>query len=168
MKKIEQVGDYISCKLSVPIKVHGMVDGKNELVDCEELFLKAPTLKHRNHTIQLKKKFFEATMGMTAFSQDDAQKQLNSPSEGDDSSDNMTAQQILTILYASKGFDILDFFKAFEEFLLNGICFTDSDLSSRIKPSSIDKIDESDFEKLISEYIEFFFIVSWMKTLQAA
>jgi len=31
--------------------------------------------------------------------------------------------------------------------------------------SEVQKIDESDFEELLAKYIEVFFIVSWMKTL---
>ena len=45
--------------LENPIKVQMNVDGKNEFVDIDKIYLQAPTYKHKDIIIVLKKKFIE-------------------------------------------------------------------------------------------------------------
>lgn len=149
--------DNITFDLQSPLKVQANVDGKNVFNDLDKIYLKAPTYKDKDKTLVLKKKFIEAIFAMTATIQkQDAQEQIG---EG-----KLDSKAIKAILFASKDFDIVAYFKHFESLLIN-VAFKDEDMKQPLISSEVQKIDESDFEELLAKYIEVFFIVSWMKTL---
>ena len=149
--------DNIIFDLQTPLKVQANVDGKNVFNDLDKIYLKAPTYKDKDKTLVLKKKFIEAIFAMTATMQkQDAQEQI-----GDGKLDS---KAIKAILFASKDFDIVAYFKHFESLLIN-VAFKDEDTKQPLILSEIQKINESDFEELLAKYLEVFFIVSWMKTL---
>jgi len=149
--------DNIIFDLQTPLKVQANVDGKNVFNDLDKIYLKAPTYKDKDKTLVLKKKFIEAIFAMTATIQkQDAQEQI-----GDGKLDS---KAIKAILFASKDFDIVAYFKHFESLLIN-VAFKDEDMKQPLIISEVQKINESDFEELLAKYIEVFFIVSWMKTL---
>lgn len=149
--------DNITFDLQTPLKVQVNVDGKNVFNDLDKIYLKAPTYKDKDKTLILKKKFIEAIFAMTATIQkQDAQEQIG---EG-----KLDSKAIKAILFASKDFDIVAYFKHFESLLIN-VAFKDEDMKQPLIISEVQKIDESDFEELLAKYIEVFFIVSWMKTL---
>ena len=149
--------DNITFDLQTPLKVQANVDGKNIFNDLGKIYLKAPTYKDKDKTLELKKKFIEAIFAMTATIQkQDAQEQIG---EG-----KLDSKAIKAILFASKDFDIVAYFKHFESLLIN-VAFKDEDMKQPLISSEVQKIDESDFEELLAKYIEVFFIVSWMKTL---
>ena len=149
--------DNITFDLQTPLKVQANVDGKNVFNDLDKIYLKAPTYKDKDKTLVLKKKFIEAIFAMTATIQkQDAQEQIG---EG-----KLDSKAIKAILFASKDFDIVAYFKHFESLLIN-VAFKDEDMKQPLIISEVQKIDESDFEELLAKYIEVFFIVSWMKTL---
>jgi predicted thioredoxin/glutaredoxin len=149
--------DNIIFDLQTPLKVQANVDGKNVFNELDKIYLKAPTYKDKDKTLVLKKKFIEAIFAMTATIQkQDAQEQI-----GDGKLDS---KAIKAILFASKDFDIVAYFKHFESLLIN-VAFKDEDMKQPLIISEIQKINESDFEELLAKYIEVFFIVSWMKTL---
>lgn len=149
--------DNITFDLQTPVKVQANVDGKNVFNDLDKIYLKAPTYKDKDKTLVLKKKFIEAIFAMTATIQkQDAQEQIG---EG-----KLDSKAIKAILFASKDFDIVAYFKHFESLLIN-VAFKDEDMKQPLIISEVQKIDESDFEELLAKYIEVFFIVSWMKTL---
>lgn len=149
--------DNITFDLQTPLKVQLNVDGKNVFNDLDKIYLKAPTYKDKDKTLVLKKKFIEAIFAMTATIQkQDAQEQIG---EG-----KLDSKAIKAILFASKDFDIVAYFKHFESLLIN-VAFKDEDMKQPLIISEVQKIDESDFEELLAKYIEVFFIVSWMKTL---
>jgi predicted thioredoxin/glutaredoxin len=149
--------DNIIFDLQTPLKVQANVDGKNVFNELDKIYLKAPTYKDKDKTLVLKKKFIEAIFAMTATIQkQDAQEQI-----GDGKLDS---KAIKAILFASKDFDIVAYFKHFESLLIN-VAFKDEDTKQPLIISEIQKINESDFEELLAKYIEVFFIVSWMKTL---
>jgi predicted thioredoxin/glutaredoxin len=143
--------------LQIPLKVQANVDGKNVFNDLDKIYLKAPTYKDKDKTLILKKKFIEAIFAMTATIQkQDAQEQI-----GDGKLDS---KAIKAILFASKDFDIVAYFKHFESLLIN-VAFKDEDMKQPLIIGEVQKINESDFEELLAKYLEVFFIVSWMKTL---
>lgn len=149
--------DNITFDLQTPLKVQANVDGKNVFNDLDKIYLKAPTYKDKDKTLVLKKKFIEAIFAMTAtIKKQDAQEQIG---EG-----KLDSKAIKAILFASKDFDIVAYFKHFESLLIN-LAFKDEDMKQPLISSEVQKIDESDFEELLAKYIEVFFIVSWMKTL---
>lgn len=160
--------DRLEFTLDKSLKVHGEVDGKNEFIQLDKLYLKAPTYKHKDKTINLKKDFIEALFGMTnSVDKNEAQNMINEASDSD-KNDKLEAKAILAILYASKGFDIARFFDKFVNFLTSRkdpICFKDEDYSDIIRADEITQLTETDLENLIAKYIEVFFAVSWMKTL---
>lgn len=149
--------DNITFNLQTPLKVQANIDGKNVFNDLDKIYLKAPTYKDKDKTLVLKKKFIEAIFAMTATIQkQDAQEQIG---EG-----KLDSKAIKAILFASKDFDIVAYFKHFESLLIN-VAFKDEEMKQPLIISEVQKIDESDFEELLAKYIEVFFIVSWMKTL---
>ena len=142
------------------IKVHLSTNGNNEFVEIDKIYLKAPTYKQKDITIRLKKKFIEAIFAMTnSLSQKEAQSAV-----GDDEKSDLDAKSIKAVLFAAKDFDIVDFFKSFEN-LLFVVAFKNEEMTQALNKSDISKIAEDDFESLVAKYIEVFFIASWMKTL---
>ena len=149
--------DKITFDLQDSIKVQTNIDNKNEFIDLNKIYLKAPSYKEKDKTLLLKKKFIEAIFSMTATLQkQEAQEQIG---EG-----KLDAKAVKAILFASKDFDIVAYFKHFESFLLN-VAFKDEDMKQPLNSLDIQNIKEFDFEELLAKYLEVFFIVSWMKTL---
>lgn len=149
--------DKILFTLQNPIKTQLNLEGKNDFVDLDKIYLQAPSYKQRDKTLVLKKKFIEAVFLMTnSLQRQEAQEQV-----GDGKLD---AKAIKAVLYAAKDFDIVAYFKQFESLLLS-VGFKDEDLKQPLNNLDIQKLDESDFEELLAKYLEVFFIGSWMKTL---
>mgnify|MGYP000848901738 CR=1 FL=1 len=149
--------DKISFTLQNPIKSQVNLEGKNEFVDLDTVYLQAPSYKQKDKTLILKKKFIEAVFLMTnSLQKQEAQEQVG---EG-----KLDAKAIKAVLYAAKDFDIVSYFKQFESLLLN-VGFKDEDMKQPLNNLDIQKLDESDFEELLAKYLEVFFITSWMKTL---
>lgn len=149
--------DKITFDLQNPIKVQTNIDNKNEFIDLDKIYLKAPSYKEKDKTLILKKKFIEAVFAMTATIQkQEAQEQIG---EG-----KLDSKAIKAILFASKDFDIVSYFKHFESLLLS-VAFKDEDMKQPLNSLDIQKINEFDFEELLAKYLEVFFIVLWMKTL---
>jgi hypothetical protein len=161
--------DCFSLKLQTPIKVHGVVDGANTYVDCDTIYLQAPTARqvHQYYTVQFKQLYFQAQNSIAMmYSKEETDKLLNGQDGSSKKDENISAKQILAVLYLAKDFDLVSLLRKFDEFLVSGICFTDLELKTRIKPSYLEKVSLEDKERLLSEYIRFFFIVSWMKMTQ--
>jgi hypothetical protein len=149
--------DKITFDLQNPINVQSLVDGKNQFVEINKIYLKAPSYKDKDKTLVLKKKFIEAIFVMTAtIKKQEAQEQI-----GDN---KLEAKAIKAILFASKDFDIVSYFESFSNLLLK-VAFKDEDMNQPLNSLDIQKISENDFEELLAKYLEVFFIVSWMKTL---
>lgn len=147
-------------KLSEPIKVQYKLDGKNDFMDIEEIYLQAPSFKEKDITRGLKKKFIEAMFAMTtSISQQDAQTKASNDEEGE-----LDEKGIKAVLYAAKGFDVVDFFNRFAV-LLERVAFKDEEMEQKMIRIEFDKINDNDFENLVAKYIRVFFIVSWMKTI---
>ncbi len=148
--------DNINFELQNPIKGAVNINGKNDIIDINTLYLNAPSYKEKDITIILKKKFIEAIFAMTAV--------LPKESSSQEKSDEMDAKSIKVILFAAPNFDLVGFFKEFEKLLMK-VCFKDEARTQAIKHIELEKLNESDFEELLAKYIEVFFITSWMKTL---
>lgn len=147
--------DKIIFELKKPIKVQSNIDGKNEFVELDKLTLQAPSYKDKDKTMVLKKKFIEAVFAMSSTLQkQEAQEQIG---EG-----KLDSKAIKAILWAAKDFDIVSYFKQFENLLVS-VAFKDNDTPLNIL--EVQKLDESDFEELLARYLEVFFIASWMRTL---
>lgn len=147
-------------KFSQPIKVQYKLDGKNDFMDIEEIYLQAPSFKEKDITRGLKKKFIEAMFTMTtSIPQQDAQARTSTDEAGE-----LDEKGIKAVLYAAKGFDVVDFFNRFAV-LLERVAFKDEEMQQKMIRIEFDKIDDNDFEDLVAKYIQVFFIVSWMKTI---
>ena len=151
--------DNINFDLQKPFKVQVQIDGKNELIDLETIYLKAPSYKQKDLTIVLKKKFIEAIFALTnSMSRDEAQKTVGEEKDLD-------AKSIKAIIFGAKDFDIVSFFQKFENLLISEIAYKDEAMTQKLTGMDVKKIDENDFEELLAKYLEVFFITSWMKTL---
>ena len=151
--------DTIIFDLQNSIKVQIKDGDKNSFIDLNKIYLSAPSYKDKDKTLLLKKKFIEAIFGMTqSLSKQQAGEQI-----GND--EGLDAKGIKSILYASPNFDIVSYFKSFENLLLN-VAFKDEETKQPFNSLDIQKINDEDFEELLAKYLEVFFIVSWMKTLK--
>lgn len=150
--------DKIVFELQEPIKVQMNIDGKNEFVDLDKIYLSAPSYKEKDKTLVLKKKFLEAILYMPNYmNKQEAQEQVGEA--------NFDALAIKSLLYLFKDFDIVSYFKNFQNLLLS-VAFKDEAMTQHLFNLDIQKISENDFEGLLAKYFEVFFIVSWMKTLK--
>jgi hypothetical protein len=153
--------DKFTFDLTSPIKVSVNTDGKNEFVELDKLYLSAPTYKHKDQTLVLKKKFIEAIFGMTqSLSQKEAQSKVDSSEEKP-----LDAKAVKSILYIAKDFDIGAFYDKFRKLLVSDLCFKDEIKTQSLKSLELQSLSEEDEENLIAKYCEFFFLSSWMKTL---
>jgi hypothetical protein len=156
--------DKLTFKLNKTIKCQASVKGENTFIELDKLYLKAPTFRHKDYTLVLKKWFVEALFTVTnSLDEQDAQQEIGGSNKNKDS---LGAKSIKTILYAAKGFDIVAFYNKFEKFLTVDVCFKDEDHEQCLSIGDLQKLSEDDFENLLAKYIEVFFIVSWMKTLR--
>ena len=153
------IKDKIIFDLQNSIKVQFKDGDKNSFIDLDKIYLSAPSYKDKDKTLLLKKKFIEAIFGMTqSLSKQQASEQV-------ENENGLDAKAIKAILYASPNFDIVSYFKSFENLLLN-VAFKDEEAKQPLNSLDIEKIKEEDFEELLAKYLEVFFIVSWMKTLK--
>ena len=151
--------DTIIFDLQNSIKVQFKDGEKNSFIDLNKIYLSAPSYKDKDKTLLLKKKFIEAIFGMTqSLSKQQASEQI-------ENENGLDTKAIKAILYASPNFDIVSYFKSFENLLLN-VAFKDEEAKQPLNSLDIQKINDEDFEELLAKYLEVFFIVSWMKTLK--
>lgn len=152
--------DKIVFELKNPIKVQINIDGKNNFIDLDKIYLSAPKPNHKDKTLPLKKQFLEAVFLMpTYISRQKAEEEAQKTG-----TQNPTAKEIKGLLYAFKDFDIVKFYQLFTNFLPS-VAFKDEDNTQRLIHLDIDKISENDFEELLAKYLEVFFIQSWFATL---
>ena len=151
--------DKIIFDLQNSIKVQFKDGEKNSFIDLNKIYLSAPSYKDKDKTLLLKKKFIEAIFSMTqSLSKQQASEQI-------ENENGLDTKAIKAILYASPNFDIVSYFKSFENLLLN-VAFKDEEMKQPLISLDIQKINDEDFEELLAKYLEVFFIVSWMKTLK--
>ena len=151
--------DTIIFDLQNSIKVQFKDGEKNSFIDLNKIYLSAPSYKDKDKTLLLKKKFIEAIFSMTqSLSKQQASEQI-------ENENGLDTKAIKAILYASPNFDIVSYFKSFENLLLN-VAFKDEEAKQPLNSLDIQKINDEDFEELLAKYLEVFFIVSWMKTLK--
>jgi hypothetical protein len=155
--------------LEEPIKSQLNVDGKNDIVDINSLYLSAPTYKEKDRTIPLKQAFITAQsrlgmLMMDSIDQSEAQRRREEREE--EGEEEMDISGIKMILFASGG-DAINLKLFFDNFakLLCSVAFKDEDMKQPIRALDLQKMSEDDFENLIATYIQVFFISSWMKTL---
>lgn len=153
--------DSFKFDLTTPIEVYQNINGKNDIVKCQKLYLNAPTAQHRNNTLVLKKMFLQ---GMVAVANDI--KTDNQPASSDLQEDSqLDKKAIKTILFISSGIDIVKFMDEFKKLLINKIAYTDENSKHSLTSVYFNKLSDEDIENLIANYIEVFFIVSWLRTL---
>lgn len=149
--------DSISFQLTFPVKVQTNIEGKNTFVDLEKIYLKAPSYKEKDKTLPLKKRFLEGILLLpTYLSKQEAQQEVQE--------NKLDSKAVKSLLYLFKDFDIVSYFKQFENLLLS-VGFKDEEMKQSLTSLDVQKINEADFEELLAKYLEVFFIVSWMKTL---
>lgn len=162
-------------ELKKSLKVHGQIDGKNEFVELNKLYLKAPTYKHRDKTIGLKQAFLTAeelrNMKILATGVYDAVQKMKNEMPNQKNSKNKEDDQevpeetIRSVLFKS-GEDCINLSKFFDKFtnlLTSNICFKDEECENVIKTHELQELAEEDFENLVVEYIKVFFTSSWLK-----
>lgn len=159
------MSDVKEFKLEVPIKAHVNIDGKNDIVDIDTLYLQAPTLKHRDAVIVLKKIYKIAHFNFEIMvenlkdnrSEEEKLKAQDNLNDVTEESDAILVEHVATILQGSD-FDIIDFYKKFINFLSMEICYKDAECKNHATLHDLNLLHEPDYQKLIATYITFFFI----------
>lgn len=147
-------------KLKDKIEVHINNNGKNDFINIDEIYLKAPSKGERDITRSLKKKYIEAVIALPqSIKIDEAEKNFKSGEE-----EKFDAKAIKFVLYAVKDFDINKFYNLFSN-LLSRVAYKDENLEQKITSSELDLLSEEDFENIVVTYLEFFFVTSWMNSL---
>lgn len=164
-------------KLENPLKTHGQVDGNNELVTIDKLYLQAPTYKHREKTIAIKQAYLSAeqlrSMKIFATGVHNAMEKVKNEITKDvkekEEEKELPEEDIRNVLFRS-GEDCINLSKFFDKFInlfssKNGVCFRDEDCTDLIKPHELNEMSEIDLEDLVVEYIRVFFIPSWKRNM---
>lgn len=159
--KPEPMQDKITFDLSTPIKVQLSIGGKNDFVDLDKLYLLAPTYRQKEYTIDLKKRFISAMVRLA-----NSTKPKSEPSsQGDDKP--LDGKAFIQVLYsAGDDFDLIGFFKQFENLFCAGVCFKDEAMQSKIHAIELQKLSEEDFNSLVGKYLEVFMSASLMSILK--
>lgn len=153
--------DKFAFDLTAPIKVQMNVDGKNEFVDLDKLYLSAPTYKHKDLTIDLKKRFISAMVRMA--NSNKLKSEQSQPAEDKP----LEAKAFIAILYAAgDDFDLIEFFKKFSNLFCAGVCFKDESMQNKIHSLELEKLSENDFNNLVGKYLEVFMSASLMLILK--
>lgn len=146
--------------LQEPIKSHAKVDGKFELIDLHTLYFKAPSKQERDITRALKKQFLTSIITLPELSREsDLARHEVEKEDG-----KFDAKTIKFILFAVKDLDINKFFAGFKN-LFSRVAFKDAALEIKMQTLDLDNLEEDDLENIIAKYMEFFFVTSWMKSL---
>ena len=153
--------DNFIFELQNPIKTQANIEGKNDFIDLELIYCSAPNYKHKDFTINLKKKFMEALLSI-AFNGNGEDADDDSANKKDKKLDKQT---IKALLYSAKGFDLRAYLRDFEA-LLKKVAFKDEEKTQPLNNLDFDKLDGDDLENLVIGYIEIFFIVSWTNFLK--
>jgi len=144
--------------LESPLKTQLKIDGKNDFADLDKLYLVAPTYKQRDLTIAVKKMYFEALFAMTStVKREEAAEKV-------DGDKQMDEKAISMVLLMAKDFDLVKFHNQFSKLLLE-VTFKDEEKTQKLNSLDLQKLEENDFEKLVSKYIAFFLMSSWMKAI---
>lgn len=137
--------------LSQSIKYHSK-DGNEQ--DAFSLTVTAPSSRDRKHTIKIKQSFFRA---ITSIKSNDSEKK-----ESSGESANIKGHEALMILMMSDQ-DMEKIYEAFRLILISGSCKLEdgTDFTNVL----YEKIQDSDIDNLLADYLEFFFLSFWMKHL---
>lgn len=152
--------EHLVITLEHPIKVHYNLDGKNDFIDLNDIYLRAPSYKEGRNGLILKKKFIEAIVTMTSGMTKSRAEEIDDQNKDND----MDEKSIKAVLYGAKDFDIVNFYDEFKK-LLEKVAYKSADMLQRLNNMELDKLSYDDIEKIVVGYIKNFFIVSWMKTL---
>jgi hypothetical protein len=149
--------DYISIKLDNPLKVAINKAGKNTTDELNLVFAKCWNLKeHRNSTLSLRNQFKRIILNISKELGDNKGNKQEVVEQK-----SMTAEDISQFLGMAEPDSLIKFYQEFREFLVNNILFKDEELKQKLYFNDLDKLDISDEERIISEYIEFFFVAAW-------
>lgn len=154
--------EFIEFELTTPIKntYKGNHENKNELLDCNKLYLKANTPKHKEQTRELKRLFLRAMALMANTMRNNQRQEESEVSDKDSKLDKDWIKSMFLIA----DIDLNLYFKIFKKFALKDICYTDKDFKHLIKSDDFDNLSEDDEESLVASYLEVFFIHSWIPT----
>lgn len=145
--------------LSSPFQGHINIDGKNEYSEIFTIHLNEPNYKSKDIITTLKKGYFEAIFTMSKDLKDNNQEQT-------DDKTKIEPKALQMLFLTTKGFDLASYIKQFEK-LLAFVGFKDEDKKQPLNSKDIEKINADDVETMMCQYIAFFLISSWMKSLTA-
>lgn len=166
---MKDLKEFISVEINEPIKCQVRIDGKNDFMDVDTIYLKAFNVKeHKNITLPLRNKYKRMQLSNLAlFNKILDEKEVESPKKTSkvekEDSDNELTESILSGLTVSDPNELLSFYGKFKEFLGMNICYVDESFNNKFTTVNLENLDTDDLEKIIASYIANFFFRSWMK-----
>lgn len=158
---MKDLKDFIQVEIN-PIKVQFNNAGKNEFTDLTTIFLKCFNKKdHQNITLLMRNKYKRMMISnVSLFSKIISTE--NQPTKKE-LTDEEEVDSIIQTLSICDGDELISFYSKFKEFLISDIAYKDESLKQKLNPSELNLLDNDSLEKIIANYVAFFFVASWMK-----
>lgn len=158
---MKDLKEFIEVKISNPIKVAYNLDGKNDFLELDTIFLKCFNKKdHQNITLLMRNKYKRMMLSnVSLFSKFIDGK----PQEIKVLTDEEEIDSIRQTLTICDGDELISFYDKFKEFLLKDIAFKDESFKQKLNGVELNLLDNDDLEAIIANYISVFFVASWMK-----
>jgi len=161
--------DICKFTLSSPIKVQSVIDGENQFIDQDIIYLKAPSQIQMRASLKLRQSFLSSFNHFLSIASSKQEKQntqdqvISDEQESkEQESELIPVKEIITILNFG-GEDIEEFYKMFYNFVeYNNVLFIDESATQILQASDIDsKLSFKDYELLAATYIQIFFTQYW-------
>ena len=160
---MKDLKEFIEVKIDNPIKTHLNIDGKNDIVELDTIYLKCFNKKdHQNVTLLMRNKYKRMMLDNMSFFSKLIGKD-NGQNKDKEISEEEQIDSIIETFSICDGEELLSFYDKFKEFLIKDIAFKDESFSQKLQMNDLLKLDNDDLEKIIASYIGVFFIIFWMK-----
>lgn len=159
---MKDLRDFIEVKIANPIKIQCNIDGRNDFIDLDKIYLKCFNKKdHQNITLLLRNQYKRMMLSnISLMPSNDSVRDVKDKQESTEEETIESTKQVLSICDGDK---LLSFYDKFKEFLSKDVAFKDESFKQKMNGVDLDKLDMDDFEKIVASYIGVFFVSSWMK-----
>lgn len=131
---------------------------KGETVEAKFVLLRAPTSKHRRECAVLKQAFFRALR--------DAPDAQNVSGADAAKREEVTGEEVMTLLAMSSNVDLDNVFEAGRTLLTGGVAMLDGE--QKMTAPLLDEVSMDDLEGMLGEYLAFFTLRSALESLNSS
>lgn len=159
---MKDLKEFIEVKIENPIKVQCNIDGVNDFVDLEKVYLKCfNKAQHQNITLLLRNQYKRMMVSNMSLLPD--RKAVENSKDKQELTEQETIESIKQLLSICDGDQLIAFYGRFKEFLVNDITFKDDSFKQKVNGLDLGKLENDDLENIIASYVAVFFVFSWMK-----